>query len=143
MGFEWIREIPAYWDRDKATIVGGAPAGIFELPDHDEGDLIPADWWRVEENGKVLGYGWMDHTWGDAEILLAVEPKERGRGVGTFIMDHLEAAAAKRGLNYLFNVVRPTHPDQAGITKWLENRGFRASADGLLRRRVAAGAGRS
>ena len=78
----------------------------------------------------------MDTVWGDAEVLVAVDPSDHGRGVGTFVFDQLEREAAKRGLHYLHNVVRPTHPDAEEITSWLERRGFKASSDGLLRRRV-------
>ena len=99
-------------------------------------DLIPGESWRVEEVGSVLGYGWMDTIWGDAEILLVVDPSRRKQGVGTFILDRLEAEAADRGLNYLFNVVRATHPDPKGITRWLEQRRFEAYRGDRLRRRV-------
>ena len=79
----------------------------------------------------------MDCTWGDAEILLAVEPGNQKGGVGTFILDHLEEEAGARGLNYLYNEVRESHPDGAGLTKWLESRKFAKSHDDrLLRRRV-------
>ena len=137
MSLEWIKETPPYWDGNKTAVVGGAPAGVFEMPSYSDGDLIAAEWWRVEEDGNVVGYGWMDHTWGDAEILLAVGSEARGRGVGTFILDRLEEEARDRGLNYMFNVVRPTHPDREGVTRWLEGRGFKASDDGLLKRQVA------
>ena len=52
-----------------------SPEGIFEISPYNDGDLIAAEWWRVEEAGAVLGYGWMDHTWGDAEILLAASAR--------------------------------------------------------------------
>ena len=137
MGFEWIHENPAHWDESKAKIIGGAPDGIFQLGEHRFGELVANEWWRVESDGAVVGYGWMDCTWGDAEILLAVAPDRRGAGVGTFILDQLENEAATRGLNYLYNVVRPTHPDRAGITAWLTKRRFaRSHDDELLRRSV-------
>lgn len=137
MSLEWIPENPPHWDAGKQAIVGGAPAGSFDIGACSEGDVIPGEWWRVEEGGTVLGYGWMDTTWGDAEILLAVEAAHQGRGVGTFILDRLEREAASRGLNYLFNVVGPRHPDAGGITRWLEARGFAGShEDRLLRRPV-------
>jgi N-acetylglutamate synthase-like GNAT family acetyltransferase len=78
----------------------------------------------------------MDTTWGDAEILLAVGGVARGKGVGSFILDRLEEEAALRGLNYLYNVVQPNHPDPEGITAWLTKRGFAESEGGLLRRKV-------
>ena len=137
MALSWIHENPAMWDAGKEAIVGGAPRGVFQIS-HRAGEVVPDEWWRVEEDGKTVGYGWMDVTWGDAEILLAVSPNSRDRGIGAFILDRLEDEARGRGLNYLYNVVRPTHPDREGITRWLETRGFRRSEEGLLRRKVAA-----
>ena len=102
------------------------------------GDLAPGEWFRVEDGGTVVGYGWMDCTWGDAEILLAVDPAARGRGVGTFILDRLEEEAASRGLNYLYNSVRPGHPERESVTRWLTARRFAPAGDGLLKRRVVA-----
>jgi GNAT superfamily N-acetyltransferase len=137
MSFTWIHENPAEWDAEKASIVGGAPDGIFEFNKVRAGDLIPGDWWRVESDGAVVGYGWMDTNWGgDAEVLLAVRPEAQGTGVGTFILHKLEEEAAARGLNYLYNVVKPTHPNAAGLTKWLEHRRFKTSHEGRLMRKV-------
>jgi GNAT superfamily N-acetyltransferase len=135
MSLEWIHENPPYWDHGKAGIVGNAPAGIFEFSAYGEGDMLPGEWWRVEEDGSVLGYGWMDTTWGDAEILLAVDPGAQGKGVGSFIVERLDGEAASRGLNYLYNQVRESHPDPEGITTWLEKRGFAMSHDDRLLRR--------
>ena len=75
--------------------------------------------------------------WGDAEILLATDPEHRGQGVGTFVLEHLEHEAKERGLNYVYNTVRPTHPDREAVTAWLEKRGFEPSEDGSLLRAVA------
>jgi N-acetylglutamate synthase-like GNAT family acetyltransferase len=134
---EWIQECPPVWDAEKRRIVGGAPEGAFKVPGRAPGELLPGDWWRAERDGVVVGYGWMDTTWGgDAEILLAVAPDARGAGAGTFILEQLEREAAHRGLNYLYNVVAPTHPDAAGVTAWLERRRFKASHEGRLMRKV-------
>jgi len=139
MGFKWIAEHPAHWDEAKAKIVGGAPEGIFEIGDRSPGELVPGEWWRVEDDNGVAGYGWMDVTWGDAEILLAVASDRQGAGVGSFILDRLEEEATHQGLNYMLNVVRPTHPDREGIGAWLGKRGFsRSHDDDLLRRPVRA-----
>lgn len=135
----WIHEDTPRWDAGKAAIVGGAASGIFELPAFALGDLAPGEWFRVEDGGRLAGYGWMDCTWGDAEVSLAVDPAVRGRGVGAFILDQLEREAGTRGLNYLYNAVRATHPDGGGVTAWLESHGFRPSGDGLLKRKVRRG----
>ena len=65
-------------------------------------------------------------------------PGQRGRGVGAFILEHLEDEAAARGLNYIYNVVPDTHPDGAWIRNWLSTHGFHEASRGQLRRQVAA-----
>ena len=137
MGLEWIRENPAQWDAPKASVIGGAELGSLDPVERREGDILPGEWWRVEDAGRVVGYGWMDCTWGDAEILLAVARGDRGRGVGVYILEGLEREAAARGLNYLYNQVHPKHPHLDRVAAWLGRHGFGASGgDHLLRRRV-------
>lgn len=132
MSFTWIEERPAVWDADKARIIGGEPPGIFDAAfgSYSTGDLLPGEWWRVEQDGRTAGYGWLDTVWGDAEILLAVAPEDRGRGAGGFILEKLEEEARRRGLNHLYNVVRPTHPRGEEVAAWLKKRGFEPSGDG-------------
>ncbi len=139
MSWKWLRETTARWDADKARIVGQCEPGIFDNRYRQlrPGDLVPAEWWRVEDGGgRVVGYGWLDANWGDAEILLAVEPASASSGVGSFILAQLHVEAAQQGLNYLTNVVRPTHPRAAVVTAWLQRRGFGPSDDGRLQARV-------
>lgn len=136
MSLEWIHESPPRWDGDKARITGAAPTGVFDFGALRPSDAVPGEWWRVEDGGAVVAYGWMDTVWGDAEMLLAVDPAHEGQGVGTFVIGQLEREAAARGLNYLFNVVRPGHPEGERVTAWLQRRGFELSSDGLLRRKV-------
>jgi len=137
MPLRWVREEPPVWDDDKGRVVGGAPPGVFSLGPFAPGEVVPGDWWHVERDGRVVGYGWMDHSWGDAEILLAVAPADQDAGVGTYILDRLEDEAARQGINYLYNVVPERHPDKDGLTRWLLRRGFVASHDdGLLKRKV-------
>lgn len=133
----WIHEAPARWDADKEAVLGGAPAGALELDALRGAGILPGDWWRVEEGGRTVAYGFMDAVWGDAEILVAVGPEAQGRGVGGFVLERLEEEARARGLRYLYNVVRPTHPRAAEVTRWLTSRGFRPSGEGgVLRRRT-------
>jgi len=136
MALTWVREDTPRWDAAKQTILGGAGEGALEVPKLSPGDLAPGEWFRVEADGTPVGYGWMDCTWGDAEITLAVDPQHRSQGVGAFIVHHLEQEAVARGVNYLYNAVRPTHPDRVRVTRWLEGLGFQPSGDGLLKRRV-------
>ncbi len=138
MGFQWIKESNPVWDEGKQRIVGKAPAGISDrrYAELESDQLVPGGWWRAEEDGRVVGYGWLDVVWGDAEILLATNPAAQKDGVGSFILEHLEDEGRARGLNYLYNVVRPTHPNAKEVTSWLEKRGFKASEDGSLLRVV-------
>lgn len=135
MALVWHRESLARWDDDKQRIVGGAPAGVFAVSTSAPGAALPGDWFRVEDNGRVVGYGWMEYSWGDAEVLLAVDPAHRTKGVGTFILDRLDEEAASRGLNYLYNVIPAQHPDQPGLRRWLLQRGFAGSVNADLFRR--------
>jgi N-acetylglutamate synthase-like GNAT family acetyltransferase len=135
MALSWIREPLAIWDADKQRIVGGAPS-VFAVSASAPGAVLPGDWWRVEDNGRTVGYGWMDYSWGDAEVLLAVEPDTQSRGVGTFILDRLDEEAGVRGLNYLYNVIPAKHPDPAGLKRWLLQRGFAGAKDGNLFKRT-------
>jgi len=137
MSMKWVHENPPHWDEAKARIVAGAPEGIFDNLAFKSEDIIPGEWWHVEDDGEVLGYGWMDNSWGDAEILLCVDSTRQKSGVGSFIIEQLDREARTRGLNYLYNVVQQTHPDAAGLTAWLNKRGFEKSHDdNLLRRQV-------
>jgi len=132
----WIREDTPVWDAPKAAIVGGAPEGAIEPPRVGVGELVPGEWFRVEADGTPVGYGWMDCTWGDAAVTLAVDRGRQGEGIGAYILSHLEREAAARGVNYLYNAVRNVHPDRLRVTRWLEARGFQPSGDGLQKKRV-------
>jgi len=130
----WVREPLPAWDRDKVRIIGEAPRGIFDarFARCVAGESLPSSWWRVEDDGRVIGYGWMDVVWGDAEIVIATDPKARQRGVGAFILENLEREAKEVGVHGLYNSVRPTHPDRAAVQAWLEKRGFVSRDDGSL-----------
>ena len=137
MGWTWDAEPAPSWDAAKADAfapAGPAPHGLGEPA---PGEALGDAWWRVaDDDGEVLGFGRLDDTWGDAEVLVAVVSAHRGRGVGAWAMDHLEAEAAARSLNYVYNVVPMTHPEREEVTAWLVARGFEARDSGELRRRV-------
>ncbi|RFU21530.1 GNAT family N-acetyltransferase [Geodermatophilus marinus] len=136
---QWVRDGDPRWDADRERVFAGVPEGVFRTEARRPGERLPGDWWRAEDAGRVVGYGWLDDVWGDAEILLAVEDGARGRGVGAFVLARLEEEAAARGLNYVVNVVRDTHPDRDRVTAWFRARGFAADDEGRLRKRVAPG----
>ena len=139
----WTHEDSPTWDADKQRVIGSAPEGAFDLS-HTDGAALPGDWWSARtSDGAVAGYGWLDATWGgDAEILLAVDAASQRQGVGSFVIDRLEHEAASRGLNYVYNTVRASHPDRDDLHDWLAVRGYRGSTGGegdtTLRKRVGS-----
>jgi len=140
MALEWIQENQPTWDADKIRIIGGAPTGAFDrrYKELKPGTQLSGDWWKAVDKGKTVGFGWLDIVFGDAEILLATEAVAQGKGVGTFILENLSKEAAQRGLNYVYNVVRPSHPDKERVSAFLKKRGFQASEDGSLLRSAAS-----
>lgn len=139
MALTWKIQPNPVWDDDKERVVGGAPPGALDIS-YRLGTPVPGDWWVAEdESGAIVGFGWLDATWGgDAEILLAVNPSSQQSGVGTFILGQLEREAAKRGMNYVYNTVRETHPGREVVHDWLAVRGYwGSSSDTTLRKRVS------
>jgi N-acetylglutamate synthase-like GNAT family acetyltransferase len=135
----WRHEEDPRWDADRDRVFSSVPEAVFPTLARRPGEPLTSDWWRVERDGRVVGYGWLDDVWGDAEVLLAVDGDERRSGVGGFVLARLEAEAAARGLNYVLNVVRGTHPDRDAVSTWLRGHGYTAADDGRLRTRVGAG----
>lgn len=138
MELSWVRDERPVWDADKERVIGGAPPGSLDLH-HAPGTELTGDWWAAcDPDGKVLGYGWLDSTWGgDAEVLLAVDPAVQRQGVGSFVLAHVEREAARQGINYVYNTVRSSHPQRDEVHDWLAVRGYRGSNDDTaLRKRV-------
>src|SRR4051812_16029969 len=159
-GLTWVKDDDPRWDADRERVFATVPVGAFRPEQRAPGERLSSDWWRVRDGDRVVGYGWLDDVWGDAEILLAVEASARGTGAGAFALARLEEEAAARGLHYVVNVggdthpdrgagteglncvvsgVRDTHPDGAGVTEWFIARGFSGTDDGRLRKRGGEG----
>src|SRR5690349_11611291 len=132
----WVKDDDPRWDPDRDRVFAGLGTDVFPGLTRQIGDRLPSDWWRVVDGDRVVGYGWLDDVWGDAEILLAVEEGARGSGVGTFALANLEDEAAARELNYVVNVVRDTHPQHDEVVGWFREHGFRGTDDGRLRKQV-------
>jgi GNAT superfamily N-acetyltransferase len=136
MALHWIKEDTPRWDAGKQRMFGPGELAAVGYDQPAPGEPMANEWWRVsDDDGTVVGYGWLDSEWGDAEITFLVDPARRGAGIGAFIVDQLEAEAAGRGLNYIYNVVPSSHPDPDWMTGWLRSHGF-GPGPGDLRRRV-------
>jgi mycothiol synthase len=94
-------------------------------------DLSTDTWLVLDPADEVVGYGWLlaraGHTRLDGRG--AVHPKHRGRGVGTYLLDRMEARAAEHR-----KLAPPDRPVQLGVDtnapdravrRMLEARGFR------------------
>src|SRR3954453_5457937 len=138
-GLTWVKDDDPRWDAERERVFATVPDGAFRPEQRAPGERLSSDWWRVRDGDRVVGYGWLDDVWGDAEILLAVEASARGTGAGAFALARLEEEAAARGLNYVVNVVRDTHPDRVAVTEWFVAPGFSGTDDGRLRKRVGDG----
>lgn len=140
----WEREGRPVWDADKARIVASAPDGALAL-DFADGTELPGDWFLAKDGEEVVGFGSLDTTWGgDAEITLAVDDAQKGRGVGSFVMGRLEQEARQRGINYVYNTVRDAHPQRDEVHDWLVVRGYWGNErDASLRKRVDEAAAES
>ena len=138
MTLAWIKQDAPRWDADKRRVFGDAELASVGLERPVDDAAIADEWWAVTRDGEIVGYGWLDSEWGDAEISFVVAPVARGVGIGGYVVDHLTAEAASRGLRYLYNVVPDSHPDPAWMTRWLTDQGFHPGTDGSLRRTVPA-----
>ena len=137
----WVKDDDPRWDADRERVFASVPEGVFRAESRTAGERLTSDWWLVEDDGRVIAYGWLDDVWGDAEILLVVDESARGTGAGAFTLARLEEEAAARGLNYVMNVVRDTHPDREAVTEWFRAHGFTGTEDGRLRKRVGDATG--
>ncbi|HZG91829.1 MAG TPA: GNAT family N-acetyltransferase [Pseudonocardia sp.] len=139
MAREWVHEASARWDEAKAGVLGELRPELFGIRGAEPGAQLGDEWWRLEDDGEVIGFGRLDDVWGDAEILIMVAPGARGAGVGAEVLERLDQEAASRHLNYVYNRVHADHPQAADVVRWLEAHGFAATADGDYRRRVREG----
>jgi GNAT superfamily N-acetyltransferase len=138
VGLTWTKENPPRWDADKQRMFGPDELAAVGMTAPAAGEILADEWWHVtDDDGTIVGYGWLDNEWGDAQITFLVDPARRGAGLGDFIVAQLEAEAGRQGLNYIYNVVPDSHPDGEWMTNWLTSRGF-APGTGDLRRRVPA-----
>jgi GNAT superfamily N-acetyltransferase len=136
MTLRWTKEDVPRWDADKQRLFDETALASVGLDRPERGASLADEWWRVtDDDDVVVGYGWLDSLWGDAQITFLVDPARRGQGIGEYILDRLEQEAGARGLNYIYNVVPATHPEPNWMTHWLTLRGFVAGT-GDLRRQV-------
>ncbi|WP_158231574.1 GNAT family N-acetyltransferase [Sporosarcina sp. P18a] len=119
-------EVHSIWDTEKENIFAEIAEGTFEdLSNLELGTPLYQEWWKlIDENGRILGYGWVSYRNDDFEISLVVDTKHQGVGLGSFIMDKLEAIAVEKGFNEIVAIVKNTNPNSEVMIKWLFKKGY-------------------
>lgn len=109
------------------TAVAALEASTFSTPWHPATfrrllERPGAELWVTEEDGDVVAYAVLWCILDEGELAnIAVLPRQRGRGVGGRLLDHLVEVARARGVRRLFLEVRESN-EQA--RKLYETRGF-------------------
>ena len=78
MTLHWTKEDTPRWDADKQRLFGPDELAAAGFDEPAPGAAIADEWWRVTDDGIVVGYGWLDSEWGDA--LAELSFKRRGGG---------------------------------------------------------------
>jgi len=100
----WTKEDAPRWDADKQRLFTTEALAAVGMEAPQAGYAIADEWWQVtNDGGDVVGYGWLDTEWGNAQIALLVGDGHRGRGIGDFILRQL---ASRRGPVYARRCVR-------------------------------------
>ena len=74
MALHWVKEDTPRWDADKQRLFGPEELAAVGYEPPSPGSVIADEWWRVtDDEGAVVGYGWLDSAWGDAEITFVVD----------------------------------------------------------------------
>lgn len=120
----WIKEEEPVWDSDKEDIIDCAPQGSFNMGPKSNG-TISGDWWKLVENKRVIGYGWISMISGDAELLIAVRKSEQHKGYGNIILENLEMEASKLKHNKVVAIIQSENINAVNIIYWLDRKGFR------------------
>ena len=115
MSYHWHKEESPRWDADKQRIFGAAELAAAGCPPRRRARRSrTSGGGSLDDSGTVVGYGWLDSEWGDAQISFLVSGGRAGRGHRRFVVDRLEDEARRRGFNYIYNVVPASHPDRRG-----------------------------
>ena len=74
MTLHWTKEDTPHWDADKQRLFGPDELAAVGFREPALGAAIADEWWRVtDDDGTVVGDGWLDSEWGDARIAPLVD----------------------------------------------------------------------
>jgi GNAT superfamily N-acetyltransferase len=128
-----IKEEHSVWDTEKEIIFAEVSDGTFDnLNNLELGSQLNQEWWKlIDDNERVLGFGWINYENGDFEISLVVDTNHQGEGLGSFIIEKLEAIALEKGFNEVVAIVKKTNPNSEEMIDWLYKKSYVAYWLGL------------
>jgi hypothetical protein len=67
------KELKAIWDEDKKRIFNTANKGCFSFNNMELGMELVGNWWIFKtQKEKIIGYGWINTSQGDAEVSVII-----------------------------------------------------------------------
>lgn len=127
-----IKDEKLIWDIEKETIFEKIEKGTFEFCNLEIGSKLEQGWWKlVDENERVLGFGWINYKNDDFEISLAVNEDSRGTGFGSFIVKELEGIAKEQGFNETAAIIKQSNPNSSKMVEWFYQKDYAVFLPGL------------
>jgi GNAT superfamily N-acetyltransferase len=123
---ELIKEEHSIWNTEKEAIFAMVAEGTFDnLNNLELGTQLKQDWWKlIGDNERVLGFGWVSYKNDDFEISLVVDTNHQGEGLGSSIIEQLEAIALEKGFDETVAVVKKTNPNSKDMIDWLYKKNY-------------------
>ena len=119
------------WEHDRVPLPSPTPARIMaQLAQHRRDKVI--EQWVAVQDGRAVGFApvhlqMLDNTH-NLQFDIGVHPDFRGRGVGSALLDHIEARAAELGRTNLSALVHSPVPEGPQFldhgSAFLERRGY-------------------
>lgn len=98
---------PRPWSREAYRREMAKPFGLYVVAEDEEGVAGYAGMWVILDEAHVT--------------TLAVDPRKRGRGIASRLLDHLEGEARRRGATTMLLEVRPSNRPALAL---YEKKGF-------------------
>ena len=133
-----IKEDNPIWNLEKNRIFTSIDQGTFEynLKELGLGIALEHEWWKLVENKKVLGFGWINYTNDDFEISFVVYDDYTGKGLGSFIINELEKLGESKGYRKILAIVKETNPNSEKIIEYLYRKGYSFYIDGIDQKNI-------
>ena len=127
-----IKDGESIWDIAKETIIGKVEEGTFEFYNLELGSKLNQEWWKlVDDNERVLGFGWINYAHDEFEISLAVDEDSRGDGLGSFIVEEFERIAKEKGFNETLAIIKHSNHNSLKMVEWFYQKGYAVYVCGL------------